>query len=336
MDRKKMILAVAGSGKTRLIIENLNCEQRFLIITYTNSNYKTIKKRIIAKFGYLPLNITILKFFDFLYTFCAKPFLFFEHSLKGIHWDEPPTFTRTLQNENLNRYLTRSKLLYYNRISKFLELRGTIPLIIEKLEKFYDHLIIDEFQDIGGHDFNLIMALSQANIKILFVGDFFQHTFTTSLDGATNKNLFNDYNNYVKSVESHSIYVDTKTLLKSHRCPPTICAFISENLGINMKSNRTDQTKINIVKINEIESVLADNSIIKLVYNNSTKLPYYSKNWGDCKGEDDYTDTCVILTKSAADSLENGKLSNLKSSTKNKLYVALSRTKGNCYLAKEK
>ena len=336
MDRKKLILAVAGSGKTKLVIETLNLEQRFLIITYTNNNYKTIKRRIATRFGYIPNNITILKFFDFIYSFCAKPFLFFEHKLKGIYWDEAPTFTRTLKSEDYKRYITKSNLLYYNRISKFIEITGTIPLIIEKLEKFYDYFIIDEFQDLGGHDFNLIMALSQAKTEFLYVGDFFQHTFTTSLDGATNINLYNDYSKYIKRLQNQNINVDTKTLLKSHRCPPAICQFISDNLGIKMESNRTDETVIQIVNLEQIEEILSNNEIIKLVYNSSNKLPYYSKNWGDCKGEDDYHDTCIIMTKSGTKSLDKGDLKNLVSSTKNKLYVALSRTKGDCYILRQK
>lgn len=335
MDKKKLILAVAGSGKTRLIIESLNLNERFLLVTYTNNNYKTIKRRVISKFGFLPNNIVILKFFEFLYSFCTKPFLLFEHKLNGICWEEPPKFTQTLTSGNFNKYLTKSKLLYYNRISKFLEITGTIPLIIEKLEKFYDYLIIDEFQDLGGHDFNFIGAISMANINVLYVGDYYQHTYDTSRDGPTNKNLYNDYKKYIKTIEALDITIDVKTLVKSHRCSPTICRFINENLGIEMESNRTDDTEINILNFEETESILSDNNIIKLVYNNSNKLQYFSRNWGDCKGEDDYYDTCIILTKRASASLLKGELKNIVSSTKNKLYVALSRTKGNCYIVKQ-
>ena len=47
---KRLILAVAGSGKTRLIIEKLNTEKRFLILTYTNNNYELIRRRVLNKF----------------------------------------------------------------------------------------------------------------------------------------------------------------------------------------------------------------------------------------------------------------------------------------------
>ena len=38
----------------------------------------------------------------------------------------------------------------------------------------------------GGRDFNFLEAIMEANINMLFVGDFYQHTFDTSRDGATN------------------------------------------------------------------------------------------------------------------------------------------------------
>jgi len=71
---KRLILAVAGSGKTRLIIEKLNTEKRFLILTYTNNNYELIKRRVLNKFGYIPKNINIIKFFDFLILFVVNHF----------------------------------------------------------------------------------------------------------------------------------------------------------------------------------------------------------------------------------------------------------------------
>lgn len=48
---KKLVLAVAGSGKTQYIIDKLGRDNNFLIITYTNNNYINIKNRIIKKFN---------------------------------------------------------------------------------------------------------------------------------------------------------------------------------------------------------------------------------------------------------------------------------------------
>ncbi|MGV0945834.1 UvrD-helicase domain-containing protein [Empedobacter falsenii] len=333
---KRLMLAVAGSGKTRYIIENLCLNKRYLVITYTINNYNTIRNRIISKFGYLPSNITLYKYFDFLYNFCTKPFTLFKYNVKGIHFELPPTFTLNLKINKRKRYFTNTNKLYHNRISKFLEITNIIPKIIHKIEMFYDCIIIDEFQDLGGHDFNFIMQISQAKINILYVGDFYQNTYVTSFDGNVNSNLFKNYSEYIKRITSYNIQVDTKTLLKSYRCPPIICEFISNQLGVNIESANNNETNIFILdKDDNFEHILNDDRIIKLVYSNSKKNLFFSKNWGECKGEDNYNDTCIILTKSATKLLQKGKLIEMPNSTKNKLYVALSRTKGNCYIIKQ-
>ena len=51
---KRIILAVAGSGKTYHIVEKLNDTKKFLIITYTINNTENLRNAIINKFGYVP------------------------------------------------------------------------------------------------------------------------------------------------------------------------------------------------------------------------------------------------------------------------------------------
>ena len=48
---KRIIFAVAGSGKTSLIIEKLTLEKRNLLITYTENNFINLRSKIINKFG---------------------------------------------------------------------------------------------------------------------------------------------------------------------------------------------------------------------------------------------------------------------------------------------
>jgi DNA helicase-2/ATP-dependent DNA helicase PcrA len=45
---KSLILAVAGSGKTTLIVDKLNLEERFLLITYTINNTRNLKEAIVT------------------------------------------------------------------------------------------------------------------------------------------------------------------------------------------------------------------------------------------------------------------------------------------------
>lgn len=330
---KRLILAVAGSGKTRFLIERLNENEKFLIVTYTHTSLNLIKRRIIKKFGHHPKNIKTHTYFDFLYGFCVKPLGLFKYKLRGILWENPPEFTKYKTRENLVRYISKNGYLYHNRIGQFIKIEGLIDEIKERLEKFYDYLFFDEFQDLGGHDFNFVMLIAQANINFLFVGDFYQNTYITSFDGKTNSNLYSNLASYIKLVEKANIKIDTNTLKNSHRCSPTICNYITQNLGIEIGSNRKDKTElIHITDNEDAIKLLSDDSIIKLVYQESHKTNFRSKNWGDCKGEDDYDNTCIILNKTSTQLHKKGKLNESKPRTKNKIYVALSRTKGNCYL----
>ncbi len=65
MDRR-LILAVAGSGKTTYLINSLDLDRRFLIVTYTDNNLSHIRRSVINRFGYVPKNITLLSYFQFL------------------------------------------------------------------------------------------------------------------------------------------------------------------------------------------------------------------------------------------------------------------------------
>jgi hypothetical protein len=333
---KSLILAVAGSGKTTLIVDKLNLEERFLLVTYTINNTRNLKEAIVTKFGYLPDNINLFSYYNFLYSFCFRPFLGYKLKAKGIFWDFTPVFTNRLPLSNISRYMTKGKLLYHNRIAKLLEQENVLDDINERLSKYYDHILIDEIQDFAGHDFNLLKNICQSETEIILVGDFYQHTFDTSRDGNTNANLHSDYDKYQKIFEKAKIIPDTEYLNKSYRCTKSVCQFITDQIGIDIQSHKEiDSNVIYLEDKEEIETLFNDNNIIKLFYRENYKYDCYSRNWGDCKGENHYNDVCVVLNKTTLTHYTKGKLSELKPVSKNKLYVACSRANNNLYLIAE-
>ncbi|MNE65227.1 hypothetical protein D3C80_1606900 [compost metagenome] len=80
----------------------------------------------------------------------------------------------------------------------------------------------------------------------------------------------------------------------------------------------------------------ADASVVKLFYQEHYKYGCVSNNWGASKGLDHYNDVCVVLGATHWKSYEKSSLDALPPQTKNKLYVAFSRTRGRLYLAPEK
>lgn len=329
---KRVIFAVAGSGKTTYIINQLNERERYLIITYTNNNIQNLRRGVIKKFGYFPQNIKLYSFYSFLYSICYKPFLHDKLKAKGINYDQiPPRYIKSTTREY---YIDNSSnRLYSSRISKILFVTEVQGYVVERISKYFDHLYIDEIQDIGGNDFNLLKEISKANVNQIYVGDFFQHTYDTSRDGTTNSKLHNNLENYINEFKKMGVNSDTETLSKSFRCSPTICKYITDTLSISIESHREDKTIVNYIDDFEIaDQIFYDSSIVKLFYNEHYNYDCFSRNWGDCKGEDKYFDVCVVLNKSTLDKFIKGKLDEMPSTTKNKLYVAMSRAKNNLYL----
>ena len=335
MDRR-LILAVAGSGKTTFLIEELNLEKRFLIVTYTDNNVAHIRRCIIDKFGFIPQNITLLSYFQFLIHVCYRPFLKDKINAKVIVWEMPDQKTLKLKRNNLLFYLTKNRYLYHNRIAK-LCMDNCASLIRERLERYYDIFMVDEVQDFGGHDFNLLISIIPSTIRCLFVGDFYQHTFDTSNDGNLNSSLYKDFKRYKKIWSKSGIIVDETTLSNSHRCTCAICDFVSNNLHINIASNRQDNTSIYMVE-NQIEAdaLFNDNSKVKLFFKEADKYLCYAENWGKSKGLDSFIDVCIVLNKTTLDAYRHRTLHKLAPSTLNKLYVACTRAKGNIYFIPHK
>ena len=335
---KRVIFSVAGSGKTTYIVNSLSIGKRSLIVTYTKGNLANLRKKITDKFdGIWPENIVLMTYFAFLYKFCYKPFLADTYKAKGIIYESNPN--KFAKKSNRDYYMTSNRYLYSNRLSLFFGKQQTIEDVKSRIKKHFDEFIIDEVQDLAGRDFSFLENLMESDINMLFVGDFYQHTFDTSRDGTTNGKLFCDKRKYESLFYKKGFLIDNSTLINSWRCSNDVCSFIQDTIGIKISSNRhiSDNTLIKyLTDEEEITDILNNSEIIKLHYQNGARAGIDHKNWGDTKGEDHYNHVCVLLNKETANKFKAKKLSELAPSTKNKLYVAITRARGNVYLIEEK
>lgn len=327
---KCLMLAVAGSGKTTYLISLLNLEQRFLLITYTRNNYEHLKRSVIRKFGFFPENIKVLKYFQFVYSFCYKPFCGLDKRASGICFKQPPEQTRYRPGTDVF-YRTGSGRLYHNRIAHYCNAQ-CVEAIKARLDKYYDYLLLDEVQDFAGHDFNLLLSILPDYCETVCVGDFFQHTYETSLDGNVNHGLYDVYKRYLKRWKDAGVAVDTETLSKTHRCSAEVCSFVN-CLGIEIESTGVASGHVYILnKEDDINEILANGRIPKLFLEKSNQFKCASMNWGASKGIDSFNDVCVVLNKTTQALFEKGKLNELNSKTKNKLYVACTRAHRHLYI----
>jgi len=329
---KRVIFAVAGAGKTTQIVSQLSDTDACLILTYTRTNLENIRRAVIRRFGYFPTTITLDTYFSFLFSFCIRPLLSLADRPAGLFFETNPNFYASGDA----RYLTRSGYLYANRAAKFIEHRNLQDAVIRRMQKYFNAVFVDEVQDFAGNDFNFLKVICRANLKTIFVGDFYQHTFDTSRDGGVNKTLHDDLESYQKHFKKMGLEVDNTTLTKSWRCSPDTCNFISEKLDIMIESNRVDKTDIFLIDgIEEAQMFFEESDIVKLFYRQHYLYPCFSRNWGDCKGEDSFGDVCVVLNADTDKKFRQGKLRDLNPQTRNKLYVACSRARGNLYFVSE-
>jgi DNA helicase-2/ATP-dependent DNA helicase PcrA len=330
---KGVIFAVAGSGKTRRLISELDPQKRVLLLTYTDNNEAELRRRIITKFGHIPVNVTVTTYFTFLNSFCYRPLLQEQLKTKGISFESPSAYSSSRTLSSRSRYVDAASRVYHARMAKVLDAMGCIPELQKRLERYFDQICVDEVQDFGGHDFDLLIHLVGANISVLLVGDFYQHTYSTSLDGNVNATLHDNYDRYRSRFAKAGLSVDLSSLVESHRCSATVCSFIREHVGIDIHPAYERATSVFVVNdLSQAQMLYASPTTVKLFYQEHERYACYSQNWGASKGFDHYQDVCVVLNATSWKLFKDRGLAFASPTTRNKLYVAMSRTRGDLYV----
>lgn len=328
---KKVLLAVAGAGKTTEIVGWIDEERRFLIFTYTEENLLNLRKKIEAKHGRVPPNVHAMTYFTFLHSFCLRPLAGLKRRSRGINFNDPPPQGRFTDREP-GYYMDGARRIYVSRVAKAVT-KHYPEGVVERVERFFDVVCVDEVQDFASHDFNMLLHLARANVEMLLTGDYRQHTYDTSRDGSTRKSLHKNYAKYVREFKKAGFVVDTESLSRSRRCSPAVCDFISKKLGIPIQTHSERPARIVTVESQaEADRLRSRADVVKLFYQQHRRYDCVSQNWGAAKGEDHYDEICVVLNASTLAKFRKDRLSELAPQTLNKLYVALSRSRGDVHL----
>lgn len=355
---KRVILAVAGAGKTYHICHTINSTSANLILAYTNENIHNIERELCDAYGNVPASTTVMTFDSFVYQLLVLPYeptigtYFKRESFKssGICMIDPPEKLdsktkkpnpKYVTKDKLEHYITQSNQYYCARLSELvLQVQNNQKTLIqraaEKLNIFYDYVLIDEFQDFREYDYELIISLSKVLSNVLLVGDYFQHSVSaTNNSGKPFKRKGKDvsYNEFIELMKSKKFIVDIDTLNKSRRCSPEVCDYIKMKLGINIIAYDNHSGRI-IWADSFAKEILDNENILKLVFNNSAKYTFSAMNWSYSKG-DTVDVACVILTTDFENmDRDTFSLQKISILTKNKLYVAMTRSRGDLYLIK--
>ena len=127
--------------------------------------------------------------------------------------------------------------------------------------------------------------------------------------------------------------VDEATLRKSRRCTASVCDYVKFKLGIQIESASKKEGTV-IWCDDRAKDVLDDSNIVKLVIQKAADYKFNAMNWSYSKG-DTFSSVCVILTDKF-DNMDDEAftINGIATSTINKLYVAMTRSKGDLYLMK--
>lgn len=241
----KYIMAAAGSGKTTYIVrEALKIKNRkVLITTFTNANKDEIIRKIQGlNKGFIPTNIIVKTWFTFLLYDGVKPYqnVICDLRIAGVQlvnrksglWfkDGNNKLVFYPETKPKEHYFSKDNRIYSDKLSKFVIRANSIinNNIIERLEKIYDYVFVDEVQDLAGYDLELLKELFKCNINMILVGDPRQVTYHTHDEAKYKKYSKGNIDDFIiNECKEENVEIDTCTLNKSYRNCQSICNFAS-------------------------------------------------------------------------------------------------------------
>ncbi len=328
-------------------------------MAFSNENIHNIKRELVDAYGKVTELTNVMTFDSFVYRYMLCPyepsilqhFGCTEFLSKGITMIDPPpqrlkndkgnmvSNRKYVAKDQLEHYVSRNNQYYCSTLSELIiQVKNGRNSLCKRVAKsinlFYDQVLIDEFQDFRKHDYELIMSVAKHLQCILMVGDYHQHSVSgMNNSGKPFKKGKVDimYEEFIKEIEMHNFKVDSDTLNKSRRCSPNICQYVQKKLGISIQSSGDNFGTV-IWGDDNAKDIIENPNILKLVYMDATKYTFNAMNWSYSKG-DTVDNSCVILTEKF-DNLDKDEfnIKGISTSTINKLYVALTRSRGNLYI----
>ena len=238
-------------------------------------------------------------------------------------------------------YLTSSRKIYSDKISKFVfNCNSKVNNeIIDRLARIYNHVFIDEVQDLAGYDLELIKLFFKSSISTVLVGDPRQVTYLTHLEKKNDKyknGLIKDFLiEKCKSLIGDNI--DETTLNTSHRNNSEICFFSSKLYPKFPASNSCECIDCRDSSINHKGIFFVQKKDVKSYVNkyNPSEIGWNKKvnsinpsnyfNFGESKGLG-FNHVLIYPTNDMVEWLKNHNYA-LKNETRAKLYVGITRAR---------
>lgn len=352
--KNTVYLAAAGSGKTTLLL-NKACKvpsvEYVLMLTYTDSNEQEIKNKFyIENNGVIPKNVFIMSWFSFLLQHLIKPYQNYVtddgFEIKGLVFPNSDAIVKNNQQKYRRICKTNWRQYYFTKNQRILSEKiselafecndKSNGLPIERLTNIFENIYIDEVQDMAGYDLELIRLFFLSKSNVVLTGDPRQTIYLTNHNAKNSHYREGRILDYLKDCKQlkDKYSIDTNTLNHSWRCCEEICNYasmISSDFP-NMNSNANYQKGncgVFLVRNDDVLSFYEQNkNVMQLRWSKTNKKVVSNKeckNFGDSKGQT-FDSVLIYPTKDMVEWIENHKIQ-LKSETKNKFYVAVTRAR---------
>jgi DNA helicase-2/ATP-dependent DNA helicase PcrA len=337
MQSSKAIIASAGSGKTtRLVSEALASDHKSLIVTYTIENYEEIQKKIISKAGFIPKRITVMTWFSFLLQDGVRPYKNFVFErlprVQNIEFISGRS-AAFAPKDTLRYFFSNRTCIYTDKIGRFVILSDekSDGKVVKRLKQLYDHIYIDEVQDMAGYDLDLLEHLLSSGIKLTMSGDIRQTVYTTNNSAKNSKyngKLHKLFNEWIKE----KLPLEVITHPTTYRSNQAICDFadkLNPDLESSISKNdiKTGHDGIFLIKEEDAEKYIQTHKpmVLKATKNSKT-FGGVSINFGKAKGMT-YDRVLISPTEPIKKFLTTGEIEHIKPTSKAKLYVAITRAR---------
>jgi DNA helicase-2/ATP-dependent DNA helicase PcrA len=249
---------------------------------------------------------------------------------KGVqyYWGEADFFQYYFTDSN-------GLKIYSDKISRFIfeSNRRTNGEVIGRIARIFDHILIDEVQDLAGWDLELLKLMCGSRVRLLMVGDPRQGTYATN-DSQKHKKYRNtgivDF--FREKCKKEDILIDDERLLRSHRNCADICEFSSslypslrKSLPCDCKRCRCDAPKhlgVYLVRKEHVPMYLAQHNPQVLKYSESDPGEL---NFGESKGLG-FPRVLIYPTKKIGEFLRTGDILQIETVLA-KFYVAITRAR---------
>lgn len=225
-----LTLAVAGSRKTQGLVEackEADPAERILVLTYTRNNQAELSTRLAAYAGDHP-HVDVAGWFSFLLHHFVGPFLPLLYPgarVEGFDFGSPPQ--RYAANERWQRYFnehSEARRVHLPQLAVRTNEAGA-GVCIQRLERIYDRIMIDEVQDLSGYDLEILKLLIASGITVEMVGDVRQSIMVTNERELKNKKyMFMSIWHWFREQEKAG-RITIEYRCETWRCGPEIAAF---------------------------------------------------------------------------------------------------------------